>query len=398
MAMIGKYDKRTVLTKGSLIELCGDLASAVVLHQMLYWQDQAGDGTWFAVDHSRWLKTFGLSRYQQRSVRKRLIELNVLEERRGVHAKMHFRIRNSNLASLLKQHYGIEIKEVIADKPEQKFTSSSIRSDRNCRFEQTDFTATDAKNQSLRTDSFSTFHHHHQIKREEEERKKRNTRLSAERSPSLVEGTCITMLEANETIPMNELDAVNETEELLTENEPTVGKRKKASRAFNHRNPDPRLVGNPGVLAKASQEAIQTTKVVEARPISPSNPSLILELLRHEIREKYGEAKVLGVDENLSGKEIGQLKHLLKKHAPEIVIDMIRVLVWDWEIVREKCFPRASTPIPSVQYLIWYRAELAGAITEGFEWSGQRRGATKTYRNRYLQSKTKSEIEIDPFV
>lgn len=147
----------------------------------------------------------------------------------------------------------------------------------------------------------------------------------------------------------------------------------------------------PTTASKAAPTAERSTGL-------PDTPQAILERLRTEIREKYGDREASGVDRALSGKEIGQLKTVLKKHDPQVILNMIRLLVWDWEVVREAHFPTAKgVSLPAIKHLIRYRTELASNIDYGYEWSGQQRGASKTYRNRYRAEDAITAEEFQPF-
>ena len=124
----------------------------------------------------------------------------------------------------------------------------------------------------------------------------------------------------------------------------------------------------------------------------------VLELLRREITEKFGPMAARGVPSKLSSKEKGQIKNtLLRKYEPDVILSMIRVLVWDWEIARETFWPpRPNRGIPLVENLVLYANDLAGAISTGLRYAGDRRGAENTYSDLFLEGKTKVE-EDTPF-
>jgi hypothetical protein len=95
---------------------------------------------------------------------------------------------------------------------------------------------------------------------------------------------------------------------------------------------------------------------------------------------------------------VGQIRNtILRKYPPDIVLAMLRVLVWDWEIARTTIFPfRPERPIPLVENLVQYAADLAAATSTGLSYRGDRRGAVNTYRDRFLEQKEKVEDD-NPF-
>ena len=99
----------------------------------------------------------------------------------------------------------------------------------------------------------------------------------------------------------------------------------------------------------------------------------------------------------LTGKQRGQIKNtILRKFPPDVVLNLVRLLVWDWEIAKRECFPfRHSVPIPPIDALIQYRETLASAVSTGLSYTGDFRGAENTYRHRYIEGKEKV-FEDDP--
>jgi len=196
----------------------------------------------------------------------------------------------------------------------------------------------------------------------------------------------------------------HETEELLTEkDEKPPEKRKKRTRApsrkRNRRSADRETCGVEGTLAQAAREATGGPEYVQATPPPPTTPADVLELLWAEVKEKYGEATSRGIDQGLGSKERGQIrKLLLDRFPPDVVMSMVRVLVWDWEVARAACFPpRRELRIPKIDQLIQYRAWLSAAITTGFDYTGDMRGVAKTYRSRYLEPGSTVPDPSDPF-
>ncbi len=75
---------------------------------------------------------------------------------------------------------------------------------------------------------------------------------------------------------------------------------------------------------------------------------------------------------------------------------MVRLLVWDWEVIRNACFPfRPNDEIPGVDALVQYHSKLAPAISSGFRYEGAYRGASRTYARRYLNTSESDPYELD---
>lgn len=86
------------------VDLTGSVTAALLLSQAMYWQSRlppARDGWWYK-SRDDWQRETGLARREQESARKRLRELNILEEdRAGVPARLWYRIDLRRLAVLL---------------------------------------------------------------------------------------------------------------------------------------------------------------------------------------------------------------------------------------------------------------------------------------------------------
>ncbi|WP_313383170.1 replication protein [Pantoea sp.] len=95
----------------------GGVTGAVLLSQLVYWHNRM-DGSWFYKTQKEIKSETGLSRDEQETARRRLISAGVLEEaRRGVPAKLFFRVKADRLEALLLKS---------EDKPQ-----SSMRESRN---------------------------------------------------------------------------------------------------------------------------------------------------------------------------------------------------------------------------------------------------------------------------
>lgn len=87
------------------VDLTGSITAALFLSQAVYWQrrvpeDRAG---WWFKSQTEWTEEIGLSRREQETARLRLKQIGVLqEERRGVPAKLWYRIDEDTLSVLLR--------------------------------------------------------------------------------------------------------------------------------------------------------------------------------------------------------------------------------------------------------------------------------------------------------
>ena len=175
------------------------------------------------------------------------------------------------------------------------------------------------------------------------------------------------------------------------------------AREFSKRSSDPNLVGKEasGVLAEASSKARDEYFCVFATPppvSPPDTPEDVLQLLHDEFVEKYGSTMARGVPLGVSKQEIGQLKTcILSKYRPEVVLAMVRVLVWDWEVARSSIFPKKEQQrLPALGDLVRYRDALAGSIATGLIRSGNFLGDRKSYSAKYVDSAAKLHDD-DPF-
>jgi hypothetical protein len=90
-----------------LAEIAGSASGGVFLSQAIYWARRATlpDG-WFYKTSDQWFEETYLSRREQETVRRRLTAINILqEEKRGVPAKLHYRVNESELERYVLQRY-----------------------------------------------------------------------------------------------------------------------------------------------------------------------------------------------------------------------------------------------------------------------------------------------------
>ncbi|WP_197022763.1 hypothetical protein [Serratia liquefaciens] len=94
---------RPIAFQPSFVGLGAGVTGAVLLSQLVYWQNRM-DG-WFYKTQAELTTETGLSRYEQEGARKKLVTAGVLEEdRRGVPAKLYFRVNKNRLEALLIQY------------------------------------------------------------------------------------------------------------------------------------------------------------------------------------------------------------------------------------------------------------------------------------------------------
>jgi hypothetical protein len=172
----------------------------------------------------------------------------------------------------------------------------------------------------------------------------------------------------------------------LMEDDPPI-KRQPRRKKRGKRAPSPALVSAAGDTRRSASGAPGGPDTVQVGPPPPTDPEDVLALLRGEVEEKYGAKAIRGMPMELTRKDRGMVRNvILAKFPPDVVISMVRVLVWDWEVARSECFPfRPQVPYPTVEALVQYQESLASSVETGLNYSGTRRGAWNTYANRYLK-------------
>lgn len=105
----------------------GGVTGAVLLSQLVYWHNRM-DGSWFYKTQKEIKSETGLSREEQETARRRLISAGVLEEdRRGVPAKLFFRVKADRLEALLLKSEG----KPQSSMRESRTQESGIATDKN---------------------------------------------------------------------------------------------------------------------------------------------------------------------------------------------------------------------------------------------------------------------------
>jgi hypothetical protein len=160
------------------------------------------------------------------------------------------------------------------------------------------------------------------------------------------------------------------------------------------RKVDPALGGNAGQMS--DKPPPPGTRIVSAKPLVPKHPIDLLNLMIDEVELKYGKRAAGTIGRTLNTEMRGKLRRAVldKYDDPSLVIAMVRVLVWDWEVIRQECWPYTKANYPNIDRLAKHHAELAAATPTGFEWAGDLRGAVDTYANRYLRREDDDPDEL----
>lgn len=199
----------------------------------------------------------------------------------------------------------------------------------------------------------------------------------------------------------------NNLDELLSEDNVVPSDVKRRKRVKKQTPPKERskrsakkaLVGIEGSLAEAHRKAVAGSKYTNATPPPPESPRDLLELLRSEIREKYGDKAARALDSDPTGKDSKSCNTtILSKFTPDVVMKMVRVLVWDWEMVRTQYPPAPLVKHPRLEHLVRYRAILSTSVDSGVDYDQKLRGNPKSYANKFLDDQqSKYDKKIDPY-
>jgi hypothetical protein len=170
-----------------------------------------------------------------------------------------------------------------------------------------------------------------------------------------------------------------------------------SSRPTRKRKPragSPALVSGAGHVQRPFPDALGASESpseiqFDSQPPPPpvEKPMDVLRLLKGEAETRWGKKSTHGYPMDLTGELTGQVKNvLLTKYAPDVILAMTRLLVWDWEVARGACFPfRHGVPYPDVKALVQYAGELASRIETGFDYMRHRRGASNTYHDLFIR-------------
>lgn len=96
-----KLVDRPIAFQRSFVRLGVGITGALLLSQIVYWQNRM-DGQWFYKTQADLEEETGLTRYEQEGARKKLVACGVLQEvKRGIPAKLYFRVDAARLEHLL---------------------------------------------------------------------------------------------------------------------------------------------------------------------------------------------------------------------------------------------------------------------------------------------------------
>lgn len=96
---------RPIAFHRAFIELGVGVTGALLLSQALYWSKRTKHANkWFYKTQKEWSEETGMSRREIETARKKLRQLNILEEKKqGVPCKVFYRVNEANLVSALEQ-------------------------------------------------------------------------------------------------------------------------------------------------------------------------------------------------------------------------------------------------------------------------------------------------------
>lgn len=99
----GKVYDRNISFNRAFVDLGIGITGALLLSQAVYWSRRTKDvDGWFFKSGRDWEDETGLTRHEQETARRRLIDLGLLEEsKRGVPCTVHFRVRADVLDSMI---------------------------------------------------------------------------------------------------------------------------------------------------------------------------------------------------------------------------------------------------------------------------------------------------------
>ncbi|MBP0998232.1 hypothetical protein [Serratia fonticola] len=101
MSQLLQLMDRPVAFQRSFVRLGVGVTGALLLSQMVYWHNRT-DGDWFYKTQAELEEETGLTRYEQEGARKKLLSAGVLEEvKKGIPAKLYFRVNEAALQALL---------------------------------------------------------------------------------------------------------------------------------------------------------------------------------------------------------------------------------------------------------------------------------------------------------
>lgn len=100
--LIDAMNERPIAFNRHYVSLGCGLSGAVMLSQIVYWSKRSSNGGWFYKTIEQWEEETGLTRYEQETARKKLRDLGfIVEQKKGVPCKVHFKLQQENLYKAL---------------------------------------------------------------------------------------------------------------------------------------------------------------------------------------------------------------------------------------------------------------------------------------------------------
>jgi len=101
MIVLKELLRRPIAFHRVFVDIAGSVNAALFLSQACYWSEIT-DWDWFYKTQQEWEKETGLTRHEQDAARRKLMQLELIQEaRRGVPARMFYRVNGAILADLI---------------------------------------------------------------------------------------------------------------------------------------------------------------------------------------------------------------------------------------------------------------------------------------------------------
>jgi len=102
--------RRPVAYHRAFAEIAGKASAGLMLSQAWYWTPRTdNEDGWFYKTRAEWTEETGMTRTEQETARRRLVDLGLMEEAlKGMPGKMHFRVNTCRLVSLLAENLPTE--------------------------------------------------------------------------------------------------------------------------------------------------------------------------------------------------------------------------------------------------------------------------------------------------
>lgn len=125
--LIRTLSERPIAYMPVYARLAGSVTAGVMLSQAMYWTGKGQDDGWFWKTSDEWERETCLTYCEQRTARAALLKIGVMEEvRRGVPAKLWYRVKLDVLAELLLSH-----KSRVEESSNQEMANPQILSNEN---------------------------------------------------------------------------------------------------------------------------------------------------------------------------------------------------------------------------------------------------------------------------